>query len=189
MGMRGEAEETPKELANCENYIIGDNRLSLDAAADKARGMRLKPFVITSQQKGDTGLVANQRAGEILCGKYQSYNVILIGGETTCRLPEGHGEGGRNQHYAAASLEAMDEYPGEWVLVSLGTDGSDFLPDVAGAVVDNNSLKTARSKKIGVDSYLKRYDSYHLLEKIGNSLIKTGNTGTNVGDVIIYVLR
>ncbi len=188
MGMRGEAEETPKELTNSENYIIGDNRLALDAAADKAREMGFRPFIITSQQKGDTGVTASERAREISSGKYRGYNVILIGGETTCKLPEGHGQGGRNQHYAAASMTMMDKYPGEWVLVSLGTDGSDFLPDVAGAVMDNNSLKTARSKGIDVNSYLKRYDSYHFLDNLGNSLIRTGNTGTNVGDVIIYLL-
>jgi len=83
----------------------------------------------------------------------------------------------------------MQEYKGEWVVASVGTDGSDFLPDVAGAIVDNNSLADARAKGIDVESYLDRYDSNTLLKKIGGSLIVTGNTGTNVCDIIVYALK
>jgi len=83
---------------------------------------------------------------------------------------------------------AMREYPGEWVVASVGTDGSDFLPDVAGAIVDNNSLNKAKAKGIAVEPYLDRYDSNTLLDKIGGSLVITGDTGTNVGDVIVYLL-
>jgi glycerate-2-kinase len=187
MGLREEVSETPKILSNCENHIIGDNRLALNAAAAKARDMGLKPFIITSQQKGDTGVMANLRANEIISGMYRNYNVILIGGETTVRLPEGHGRGGRNQHYTAASIISMEKYSTDRVLISLGTDGSDFLPDIAGAVVDSNSLSIARKKGIDPASYLARYDSFGLLDQLGNSLVRTGNTGTNVGDVIIYL--
>ena len=72
-------------------------------------------------------------------------------------------------------------------MASAGTDGSDFIPDIAGAVVDVNSLEAARRKNIDIQSYLDRYDSHTLLEKIGDSLIVTGDTGTNVGDVIVYL--
>jgi hydroxypyruvate reductase/glycerate 2-kinase len=40
-----------------------------------------------------------------------------------------------------------------------------------------------------IKDYLDRYDSNTLLAKIGRSLIVTGDTGTNVGDVIIYLLK
>ena len=83
---------------------------------------------------------------------------------------------------------AMKPYPGEWVIASVGTDGSDFLPDVAGAVVDKHSLEYAEAKGIDVQSYLDRYDSNRLLGKLGSSLVITGDTGTNVGDVIVYLL-
>jgi glycerate 2-kinase len=83
---------------------------------------------------------------------------------------------------------AMSEYPGEWTLASAGTDGSDFLPDVAGAIVDDKTLDSARNKGIDVEEYTARYDSNTLFEKIGGSLIVTGSTGTNVGDIIVYIL-
>jgi len=187
-GTRGKVPETPKSLENCRNYIIGDNRLALEAMAEKAAETGLTPYIVTDGQKGDTAAAAELRAVEILDGKYSGYNAVLIGGETTPTLPDIHGKGGRNQHYAAVSMQAMSEYPGEWTLASAGTDGSDFLPDVAGAIVDNNTLDSARNKGIDVEEYTARYDSNTLFEKIGGSLIVTGSTGTNVGDIIVYIL-
>jgi glycerate 2-kinase len=188
-GCRGEAAETPKTLDNCHNYIIGDNRLALKAMQRRAKEIGLVPFIVTSQQKGDTTTVAWSRADEILKMRYAGYNVILIGGETTVTLPASAGRGGRNQHYAVVSMLAMERYPSEWVVASVGTDGSDFLPEVAGAIVDQDCLNRAKVKEINVKSYLERCDSNRLLEQIGGSLVITGDTGTNVGDIIVYLLK
>ena len=186
---QGEVAETPKVLSNCHNYIIGDNGLALEAMLKKANKMGFTPHIITADQKGDTTVIALSRGKEILNAKYADYDAILIGGETTPKLPPAAGRGGRNQHYAAISMLAMKQYAGEWIVASVGTDGSDFLPDVAGAIVDNNSLNIAKAKGIHVKSYLDRYDSNTLLDRIGSSLVITGDTGTNVGDVIIYLLK
>lgn len=188
-GCRGEVAETPKTLDNCYNYIIGDNKLALEAMLEKANEVGFTPYIVTAEQKGDTTTVACSKAKEILSLRYSGYDAILIGAETTPRLPAIAGKGGRNQHYAAMSILAMKQYPGEWVVASVGTDGSDFLPDVAGAIVDNDSLDDAKAKGIDVKSYLNRYDSNTLLDKIGGSLVITGDTGTNVGDVILYLLK
>ncbi len=184
-GCRGEIPDTPKNLDTCRNYIIGDNRLTLEAMAEKARESGLRPVIVTSEQKGETGLAARLRAKEIIEGTYSGYNAIILGGETTLVLPVNPGKGGRNQHYAAVSLLALKDYPGNWTLASVGTDGSDYLPDIAGAIVDNHSLITSNSPDI--QSYIERYDSYNLLKEIGHSLIVTGSTGTNVGDIIVYL--
>ncbi len=186
-GCLGQIAETPKKLDNCYNHILGDNRLALKAMADIARETGHSPHIITTEQKGDATETAQLRVKEILDKKYDKHSMLLIGGETTVTLPGNAGKGGRNQHYAAVSMISMADYPGEWVIASVGTDGSDFLPDVAGAIVDGNSLNTVKKKKIDAESYLVRYDSYNLLDTVGNSLIMTGDTGTNVGDVIVYL--
>ena len=186
---QGEIDETPKELRNCDNHIIGDNRLALKAMASKAEELGFKPYIVTAAQIGDPTRMAKCRAKEILTSKYKGYDVILIGGETTPKLPKNPGKGGRNQHYASVSMVELEKYPGEWVMASVGTDGSDFLQDVAGAIVDKISLNTAKSKKIKIQPYLDRYDSHTLLNKIGNSLIITGSTGTNVCDAAVYILK
>jgi glycerate 2-kinase len=187
-GSSGKVPETPETPENCRNYIIGDNRLALDAMADRAREAGLKPVIVTAEQKGETTTVARERAEEILAGKYAGFNAIILGGETTPVLPENHGTGGRNQHYAAVSMQALKDYRGEWTLAGVGTDGSDYLPDAAGAIVDSHSLEKATAKGLDVDSYISRYDSYTLFRKTGESLVVTGSTGTNVGDVVVYIL-
>ncbi len=190
-GRAGEIPETPKttgELANCFNHIIGDNKKALAAMAEKAEEMGFKPIIVSAEQKGDPVEMAQLRAHEILNGKYSGYNVILAGGETTPKLPKKHGKGGRNQHYAAASMMELENYPGEYVLAGVGTDGSDYLKKVAGAVVDKISFEKARTKKINIQAYLDRFDAYRLFKKIGNSLVKTGATGANVGDLAVYIL-
>jgi glycerate 2-kinase len=188
-GCRGLVAETPKALENCHNYIIGDNNLALQAMVRKASEMGLHPHIITAEQKGDTAAIAWSRARDIKNAENSAYDVLLLGGETTLKLPCQVGKGGRNQHYAVVSLLAMEEYKGEWVMASVGTDGSDFISDVAGAIVDTTSLRHLRSKDLDVQQCLDYCDSYTLLSKLGNSIIVTGNTGTNVGDIIVYVLK
>jgi len=188
-GLRGEVPETPKSLTNCDNYIIGSNRLALEAMAHNASGLGYKPIIITAEQRGDTTTAARTRAREIVEGRYQSYDAIIIGGETTPTLPPDAGRGGRNQHFAAVTMLAMQPYPGDWAAASVGTDGSDYLPEVAGALVDNHSLEVANTQGIDVQAYLGRFDSNSLFRKMGGSLIITGNTGTNVGDVMLYLLK
>jgi glycerate 2-kinase len=188
-GCEGLIEETPKSLTNCDNYIIGNNQLALEAMADKARELGFDPVIITSRQTGNTSEVALARAAEILQGKYGSHTAIILGGETTPVLPENAGRGGRNQHYAAVSMTAMKKYPGKWLVASVGTDGSDYLPDVAGAMVAEDSIDMAVSKGINVQPYIDRFDSNTLFQKLGNSLIETGSTGTNVSDIMLYLLE
>ncbi len=187
-GKHGIVAETAKYLDNCYNHIIGDNKMALKAMLIKAREIGFTPIVVTAEQKGDTTNAAFEMADGILQKKYTGYNALILGGETTPRLPNSVGKGGRNQHYAAESIVAMDRYPGQWVVASINSDGSDFLPDVAGAIVDTNSQTKARISKSDFHSYIERYDSNTLLSKIGSSLVKTGNTNTNVGDLILYLL-
>jgi glycerate 2-kinase len=187
-GCHGQIAETPKSLENVQNYIIGDNHLALEAMAAKASSSGFKPVIVTAEQAGDTAAAARQRAHEILDALYKPADAIIMGGETTPVLPDNHGTGGRNQHYAALTMLLLENYPGEWLLASVATDGSDYMPDVAGAIVDSGSLANLKNKNVDIHAHLERYDSYTLLKETGNSIIFTGSTGTNVGDVMLYLL-
>ncbi len=188
-GAEGKIPETPKQLDNCDNYIIADSKSALEAMRRKALDLGFNPFVITSEQKGETTAVAVNRAFEILNGKYGQYDALIIGGETTPVLPEKCGIGGRNQHYVAASMSILENLPGKWLVAAVGTDGSDYMPGVAGAIADNGTVQSIENSSIDVESYIRHYDSNSLLKSIGNSLIVTGDTGTNVGDIMLYLLK
>jgi glycerate-2-kinase len=186
-GCEGAEAETPKVLFNCDNYIIGNNRTALEAVAEKARDLGLKPSILTSEMTGDTSAVARSIAADMIAGKYRGFDVVLLGGETTPTVPENSGKGGRNQHYAAVSMPAMQDCACPWVIASVGSDGSDYLPDVAGAMVDNRSLDTAKAAGLDVEDYIERFDSNTLFTKMGRSLVITGPTGTNVSDIVLYL--
>jgi glycerate 2-kinase len=188
-GCLGLISETPKSLNNCHNYVIGDNNLAVQAMAQKATEMGFHPFIITSEQAGDTNEIALSRASEIIKSAKANYDVFILGGETTLRLPDSAGKGGRNQHYVASSLAAMKDCPVDWSMASVGTDGSDFLPGVAGAIIDSSSIHSMKKQNIDLQHYLDCCDSNTLLNKMGNSIIVTGNTETNVGDIMVYVLK
>lgn len=188
-GKDGKADETPTRLPNSRNYIIGSNRIALEAMSSKAQELGFNPTIATSEQTGEPAPAATSRAQEVKNGKFDDHDIVLAGGETTPSVPENHGKGGRNQHYAAASLQAMADYDGQWVVASMDTDGADFDADAAGGIVDNESVQRARAKSLDIQSYLDRCDSATLLQEIDNCRIVTGETGTNVCDVMVHVLR
>jgi hydroxypyruvate reductase/glycerate 2-kinase len=187
-----EEKETPNTMENVINYIIADNKLALDAMANHATKLGYTPRILTAEQKGEPEIVASSRAAEIIRGDYLDSNVLLLGGETTPRLPldaENPGIGGRNQHFALASLLGMADFTGEWVFASMATDGMDYMTGVAGTIVDKHSLNMVKVKGLDIGSYLSNYNSYSLLKQIENSIIETGATGTNVGDIMVYILK
>jgi glycerate-2-kinase len=63
------------------------------------------------------------------------------------------------------------------------------MPDIAGAIADNNTLKSIIEKSIDIESYTLRYDSNTLFKEAGNSLIVSGYTGTNVCDIMLYLIK
>ena len=71
---------------------------------------------------------------------------LLFGGETTVKMT-GKGAGGRNQHLALLTALLLRGKPGITIL-SAGTDGNDGTTDVAGAVVDSDTIAEALSKNI-----------------------------------------
>ncbi len=109
--------------------------------------------------------------------------VHVWGGETTVKLPEHPGQGGRNQHLALAAARSLTGWP-DISLLSAGTDGSDGATDDAGALVDGSSLERGRDAGYDADGCLERAAAAEFLEGSGD-LLHTGPTGSNVMDLVI----
>ncbi|OGF25009.1 hypothetical protein A2331_00470 [Candidatus Falkowbacteria bacterium RIFOXYB2_FULL_34_18] len=187
-GAKSKEPDTPKVLKNINNFIIGDNGIILGKMAEIAKSLGLNPIIASFNQEGDTSWAAKERADEVLNNKYSGYDIVIVGGETTIKLPENHGLGGRNQHYAAITMATMPENR-KWAMLAASTDGSDFIPGVAGALIDNESMSETRKKDLDIDLYLHNYNTNRFFEKLKKSLINMENTGTNVGDIVIYLLK
>lgn len=71
-----------------------------------------------------------------------------------------------------------------------GTDGIDGInpSPMAGAMADISTYDRCLQKKIDAHTYLANNDSYHFFKEVGGHIL-TGHTGTNVGDIILLIVR
>jgi glycerate-2-kinase len=110
-----------------------------------------------------------------------------MGGETTVTL-RGQGKGGRNQELALAALLELRKVAGNYLLVSVGTDGTDGPTDAAGGMIFPEMWATIEKLRLNPESYLQNNDAYHFLQQV-DGLIVTGPTGTNVMDIIFFLVK
>jgi glycerate-2-kinase len=179
------ATETPSSRFN---FLIGTNRVALAAMSKKATGLGYKAVILTGSLTGETNDAAKWLAPSDAPGE-DVPDAFILGGETTPVIQEDHGVGGRNQQFAVVFMDEMEraKVPGTWVLASVGTDGSDYLPDVAGAIVDDSSFKHAGELGLDLAGAIRMHDSNSFFKALGGALVETGPTGTNVGDVIVFL--
>lgn len=160
-----------------QTTLLGSVRTAVAGAAAEAR---LQGF---SVEEGDLEGEAS-KAGRDLVERGRSLLgpsvALILGGETTVTLSQDSGRGGRNGELALAA--ARDLSDGE-VVLALATDGEDGLTGTAGAVVDS------RTWSVDLETALARHDSLTALEAVPGALLRTGVTGTNVGDLALYLRR
>jgi len=169
--------------ATLKNTIIGDVRLAARAAAEAAAELGFDAQVLTTHLEGEAAEVG--RVIGALAKDAPSGTCLLLGGETTVTL-RGQGKGGRNQEVVLAAAMALDGEKNV-VVASLATDGDDGPTGAAGAIISGETLSSARSKGIDARAYLDNNDSYNFFRQVGG-LIQTGQTGTNVND-LLFILK
>ena len=160
-GVAGQIAETPKEpLPNVDNVILGNNARALAAAEQTARSLGYQVLNLGSFLEGETRNVASTLAGITRSVRIDGVPVrppacILSGGETTVRLAEEHGRGGRNQEFVLASIAALGPAGmRDVVVLSGGTDGEDGPTPAAGAIADAGTLARATSAGLDIEHYL-----------------------------------
>ena len=193
-GVQGERPETPKSgdpcFARAESLVIGNSRLAIDAAAEKAKALGYEVLVLTSRLQGEarhaaTALVSIAQETAETNHPIARPACLIAGGETTVTL-SGNGKGGRNQELALAAALQLDDWPAI-TLLSGGTDGTDGPTDAAGALADGQTLNRARSQGLDAHDFLDRHDSYLFFAAL-DDLVITGPTGTNVMDLQIVLI-
>jgi hydroxypyruvate reductase len=163
-----------------EHRVLANLTLACEAAVEHARARGLRATL------HDTGLDGDAEAtGRELAAKLRSLptGFHIWGGETTVRLPDEPGRGGRNQHLALAAallLAGVDDI----CFLALGTDGSDGPTEDAGALVDGGTIRRGELAGLDAADRLRNADSGSFLQASGD-LVSTGPTGTNVRDLVI----
>jgi hydroxypyruvate reductase len=191
-GDRGERDDTPKpgdaRLRRSEAVVIGGRREAMRGAEQMARSLGYRVIVQESAVIGEARVAAEDyfarmsrdvaSADRPLC--------VISSGETTVKVT-GQGRGGRNQEFALAAVPLVAGRTG-MALASVGTDGIDGPTDAAGAIVESTTLDRARAAGLGDPThYLSLNDAYHFFDPIGD-LVRTGPTGTNVGDLQVLLI-
>jgi glycerate-2-kinase len=186
----GPEHETPKDkdLADydLQSFILVKSASVCETAADKASELGFKAMILSTVLEGESKelgrtfaaiareIISNQRPLNPPCA-------IIGGGETTVKIDDTAGEGGPNQEFslaAASDLNGIDNI----VVVGLDSDGTDGPTDIAGGIIDNQTLARANALGMKLFAALARHDVSPVFKKLGDA-IETGATGTNVNDL------
>src|SRR5262249_3283225 len=138
-----------RAFGHVHTFILGTNRLALQAAAERCRVAGFHPLLLTASLQGEAREVARVLAAIAREAKHGEAPgplplALLAGGETTVTV-RGKGKGGRNLEMAlAASLELAGEQG--VVFLAGGTDGTDGPTDAAGAWADGKTAEQARAR-------------------------------------------
>ncbi|MEK7630185.1 MAG: DUF4147 domain-containing protein [Patescibacteria group bacterium] len=172
--------ETPKEdkyFERVRNVIILSNEIALRAMAKKAEEFGFAAEIVDRKFRGEAkemGAVIQKNLEAVGAKK-----VLLYGGETTVTL-KNKGKGGRNQELALSALRSINE---KQIIIALASDGKDNSGH-AGALVDTLTKKKSEKLKLSPEKFLEKNNSYDFFTKVGDYL-ETGDTGSNVSDLII----
>jgi hydroxypyruvate reductase len=187
-GARGEILETLKpgdsRLDPVETVLLGSVRTAVAAVVAEARRRDL--HAVDGNLEGEAAAAACELVERGRALKGEPRLAVILGGETTVTLHGGTGRGGRNQELALAAAREISGSPDELVF-TLATDGEDGPTRAAGGVVDGTTWEEVRRAGIDPDEALARHDSGAALAAVPGALLTTGPTGTNVGDLAVYL--
>ncbi|MEN2974717.1 MAG: glycerate kinase [Candidatus Caldarchaeales archaeon] len=190
-GLNGSIEDNPKPDDPIFNRVQNVIVASISDACEKAcRYLRMKKYsakILTRYMEGEASEVGRFLAAIIReHANGEGRHALICGGETTVKV-RGHGIGGRNQELALSASIGISGLSA-CCLASIGTDGVDGPTDASGAIVDGETYGEAVRRGLNPISYLSNNDSYTFFNNVGGHII-TGPTGTNVGDLVIAIIR
>ena len=166
-------------------HVVGHRRRAMQGAARLAAQLGYRVHIEEAPSRGEARDAGRQFAERALaCVVTGEPTCVIASGETTVRVI-GDGRGGRNQEFALGAAPVLARHSG-WLLASAGTDGIDGPTDAAGGIVTTTTLTRAAAAGVDIARSLARNDAYDALARLGD-LIVTGPTGTNVGDVHLFL--
>lgn len=170
---------------NVEVHVIACIQDAMQAATIQADKLGYQTIVHRELISGDTISVGEGLAKLLISEEHNSPVVHIWGGETTMKLPDAPGVGGRNQCLALAAAQQIKD-DNRIALIAAGTDGTDGTGEDTGALVDGDTIKRGEMDDLDAQDCLNRADAGTFLQASGD-LIYTGPTGTNVMDLVIGV--
>jgi hydroxypyruvate reductase len=191
-GARGEIAETPKDRdfdpMAAHASVIGAAADALEFGRDAAVRLGYAVVILDRPVIGEARRIADDYVTDLaaLALGHGRPLCMLSSGETTVHVT-GAGRGGRNQELALAASLRLERIGRPVVVASVGSDGVDGPTDAAGAMVDSTTVARARQRGLEPMQYLDDNDAWTFFESLGD-LVRTGVTGTNVGDLQVALV-
>lgn len=171
-------------LLRSETHLVATPQASLEAAAKLARDAGYEAHILGDAIEGEA-----REAGLLMAGiatqiarrnqPFPKPCIVLSGGETTVTV-RGTGRGGRNVEFLLSLAIALDGQPGTYAIAG-DTDGVDGAEEIAGAVIDPDTLARAHEAGLIPRQSLDNNDAHSFFEALDAQVI-TGPTRTNVND-------
>ena len=192
-GREGHLPETLKTssaaVSDTMYRVVGSRRQAMEGALSVARGLGYEVMLLESPVVGEARVAGADHPRRVAAATRHLGGgpvCVVSSGETTVTV-SGRGRGGRNQELALAAASEMSRLGTAAVLASVGTDGVDGPTDAAGALVDSTTPARATSLALAsAATYLAENNAYAYFDRLGD-LVRTGPTGTNVGDLQVVV--
>jgi len=174
--------ETPKEdkyFEKVHNFVLVSNETAIKAMVKKGEELGLQTKIASTELYDEV-----DKAIDKIFSEKEKNTLVVAAGEPRLEVKDKAGKGGRNTHMGLRSLGSIDK---DSVFISLASDGMDNS-DVAGVIVDKNTVDQVEKLNLDIDDYFSRCDSYHFFQKAGGMII-TGPTGSNVSDLMILLTK
>lgn len=193
----------PEFNTRVHNFIIGNNRLALEAAITDAKYLGYDIEYLGNEMQGDVDLILLKlltRLENAMKQSDQNFNKLCIigGGEATVNLKTSTvGQGGRAQEMALKYLsKKFEQDPKENLMcddafLAAGTDGQDGPTKFAGCLSSWSMWSDLDHTRVKSEilSHLETHDSTNFwLKNKKEWLIETGLTGTNVMDIYMILI-
>jgi len=176
--------KTPRFTVSVDTNIIGNINLAMQEVHRAALSEGLNSYLYPAFLEGDVFDAAEKLYAQL---KDAKPGIHIWGGETTIRLPENHGVGGRNLSLALAFAQYLTD-DSNIHLLAAGTDGVDGNSNCAGAVVSKFTLQKAKKMGFNTQQELEKANAGIVLMAT-DDLVQAVNSNTNVMDiVIVYVI-
>jgi glycerate-2-kinase len=174
---------------NLEYLLVGDNDSALDNAYHRAEKLGYRTRVVNKKMVGEVHEVAQEILLMIKRDLSSPFpQAIVLGGKPTVKLNTSRpGQGGRMTMLAILLAKGLaEEHLDQVTILAADTDGMDGNSDIAGGIVDSQTIPLARSLGLQYTDFIKHFDCATLLKKLGQEL-SIGNTGTDVGDLVVIL--
>lgn len=172
--------ETPKDnmyFTNTLNILLLSNQTALFVMKEKAEKLGFDAEIFSDKFQGEAKLV-----GKTLIDKTPDKSVLLAGGETTVKVLDKNGKGGRNQELVLATLPYISP---NITIASFASDGWDNT-EFAGAIGDTLTIQKAKDLDINPKDFLEHNASFSFFEKIKDGIV-TGRLPSNISDLMVVL--